>query len=783
MIARIGYWCYANRGKAVIAWIIAVIAFFALSGAAGSAFSNEFTSPDSESTDGFAMLQENFPEQGASINRGSIVFQADQGVDDPEVIAGMEELFELAAEEEGFQVISPYSPFGAQQVNADRTVAFATVNIALFVDQPASAEVGKELVEAIPDIDGLTVEIGGQVLAEFEPPETELIGLAFAIVVLIVSFGSVLAMGLPISVALAGVATGAAVVTLLSHIQQMPDFTTIIGVMIGLGVGIDYALFIVTRYREAHRAGLDRDQALFLAMDTAGRAVLFAGVTVVASLLGMLFIGLPFVSGLGIGAAATVFMTLIAALTLLPALIGYAGDRIELTRWRGLIAAGFVALALLAVGFGQPTLAAAPLLAALAVLLLGRFFGPLRAEVPHRAEKPLRETVPYRWSRALQARPWTALVAGAGILIVLALPLFGIRISFSDEGNFPEDTTTRRAYDLLADGFGPGFNGPMLIAIQAEAAADVEAVPGLQAALATTPGVQSVSPPFPSEIDPQAFLVQLIPRTAPQDEATEDLVRTLRDDVIPAAVSGTSLDVDVTGSVPGAIDFSGYMSGRTLYFFAAVLTISFLLLMAVFRSVLVPIKAVIMNTLSIASAYGVLVAIFQWGWLGGLTGIEPAPIEPWLPMMLFAIVFGLSMDYEVFLLSRIKEEYDRTGDAVNSVADGLASTARVISAAAAIMVVVFGSFLLEDDRAIKLMGTGLALAVFLDATFVRMLLVPATMELLGERNWWLPKWLDRLLPQLNVEGSEVPQTLDIHGDDGRPAVTEVEPVSVPGGGG
>ena len=405
-------------------------------------------------------------------------------------------------------------------------------------------------------------------------------------------------------------------------------------------------------------------------------------------------------------------------------------------------------------------LAAAAAVLAVAVLALGRVVKPLAAPVPRRAETPLRETFWYKWSHTLQARPWTALIAGTTILLVLASPILALRLAFADEGNFAEDTTTRQAYDLLADGFGPGFNGPMLITVEAGSAQSAALVGELQATLASTSGVQLVTPAFPSSVNSQAFLMQLIPTTAPQDEATEALVETLRDDVIPGVVGDSDLSVKVTGSVPASIDFSSFMAGRTLFFFAAVLFISFLLLMAVFRSLLVPVKAVLMNSLSIASAYGVVVALFQWGWLGGITGVQAAPIEPWIPMMLFAIVFGLSMDYEVFLLSRIKEEFEKTGDAVNSVADGLASTARVISAAAAIMVVVFGSFLLEVDRNIKLMGTGLAVAVFLDATFVRMILVPAAMELLGEKNWWLPKWLDRLLPELNVEGSEASREIE-----------------------
>jgi RND superfamily putative drug exporter len=373
----------------------------------------------------------------------------------------------------------------------------------------------------------------------------------------------------------------------------------------------------------------------------------------------------------------------------------------------------------------------------------------------------MRETFAYRWSRMVQARPWLALGAGTLLLLVLASPVTSLRLGFSDEGNFREETTTRRAYDLLAEGFGPGFNGPLLVTAVVGAPGERAALGPLLAALAVTPGVASVSPPFPSDLaSPQqadAFLIRVVPATAPQDEATSDLVERLRDVVVPAAAAGTSLSVSVTGTVAANIDFTDYLTGRLFLFFGAVLTLSFLLLMVVFRSLLVPLKAVVMNVLSIAAAYGIVIAIFQWGWFGGLLGIGGAPIEPFIPMMMFAIVFGLSMDYEVFLLSRVREEYDRSGDAVTSVSDGLASTAGVITAAAAIMAVVFGSFMFEDNRIVKLFGLGLAVAVLLDASVVRMLLVPAAMELLGERNWWLPAWLARALPVVHVEGQALEQ--------------------------
>jgi RND superfamily putative drug exporter len=557
------------------------------------------------------------------------------------------------------------------------------------------------------------------------------------------------------------VGVGASLVALISNLTTIPDFATTLGAMIGIAVGIDYALFIVTRYREGLHRGHAPEQAAVKAMDTAGRAVVFAGMTVVVSLLGMLLIGLEFISGLGIGAATTVAVTMVASITLLPALLGFAGHRIEVTRWRGIIAAGFVAVALLGLGLGiDVLLVGLPL--AVVVLIAGFAVRPLRKELPPRRAKPIRETLAYRWSRAIQAHPWRSVIGGTVVLLALAAPVLSLRLGFSDEGNYSEDTTTRQAYDLLAEGFGPGFNGPLVVTGTLSSPADAAALPALAEAIAADEGVAAASPALPDDpSDPVAFVVQVIPTTSPQDEATNQLVERLRDDVIPAAVDGTGLEVFVSGSVAASIDFTTYLADRLVLFIGVVLVLSFLLLMMVFRSVLVPLKAVIMNVLSIAAAYGVVVAIFQWGWLGSVFGIEPAPIEPFVPMMMFAIVFGLSMDYEVFLLSRVKEEWDRTRDAKNSVADGLAATARVITAAAAIMIVVFGSFLLEDDRIIKLFGTGLAVAVFLDATLVRMLLVPATMELLGERNWWLPGWLDRLLPRLDVEGHVDDEDLDL----------------------
>ncbi|MEZ5409778.1 MAG: MMPL family transporter [Acidimicrobiales bacterium] len=774
MYRSLGQWCFRQWKLVVGAWVLALVGVSIVAQAVGPAFDTTFEIPASESRDGFDVLNEHFGGQGSG-NPGSIVFRTapDLGVANPEVERVMTELFDYTTTlNPGLQLTSPYDenlprPQVAQVGPEAGNIAFASLNLSLDIDQVEGSEIGGDISAKADELlaeaglaDQVQVELGGAYLAGFEPPQTEAIGLGFAVIVLILAFGSVMAMGLPIGVAVAGVGTGIGIVNLLTNILPMPDFATTVGAMIGLGVGIDYALFIVTRYRGAMAAGRSPEDAVGLAMDTAGRAVVFAGLTVVVSLLGMLLIGLKFISGLGIGAASTVAVTMLASVTLLPALLGLVGHRVELSRVRGVVAAGLVAVGLFTFGIGVAPIAAAAFALAGVVLVLGSFVPGvktvLKRQVPHRPEKPLRETLPYRWSRMIQGHPWVALVAGAAVLLVLASPVLGLNMGFSDEGNFPEDTTTRKAYDLIAEGFGPGFNGPFVVTAVPTSADGAASLEGLQAAIAATDGVANASPPIPDNVqDPtaaEAFLIQIIPTTSPQDEATEHLVKHLREDVIPANSAG--LDVNVTGAVPSGIDFTTFLGARILLFFGVVLALSFLLLMAVFRSVVVPLKAVIMNVLSIAASYGVVVVIFQWGWGGQFLNIAGAPIEPFIPMMLFAIVFGLSMDYEVFLLSRVKEEYERTGDARNSVADGLASTARVISAAAAIMIVVFGSFMFENNRIIKLFGLGLSLAVLLDASFVRLLLVPATMELLGARNWWLPRWLDKILPNLNIEGTD-----------------------------
>ena len=754
---RLGAWCYERRKLVLGLWLAALVLVGVLSSAAGSAFRDEFTLPDVESKTGFDILDERFGGQGTG-QVGTIVYRAEQGVDDPAVRQAMQALFERAATiDDVVRVVSPYTEEGEGQISSEGPnagkIAYASVELPEDVDFDRANQIGKEILAAAPDIGGLRIELGGFIFAEFEEPSSEIIGLAFAIVILILAFGSVLAMGLPVGVALFGIGIGTMTITLLSKVLAIPDFTTFLGIMIGLGVGIDYALLIVTRYREQLHAGHTVRESVTIALDTAGRSVLFAGTTVVISLLGMLLMGVSFVRGLAVGAASVVAVTVTASLTLLPGLLGFAGEKIERTRWRGLVAAGLAAIALAGIGLKLTPLALGLPLAAL-VLVAGFFVRPLKREVRYRPAKPLAQTLAYRWSRGIQHRPWTAALAGALALLVLAVPVLGLRLGFSDESNYEEDTTTRQAYQLLVAGFGPGFNGPLLLVAELpEGAGDVD-LEAVNRAVAADPGVAFVSPPRLNDpADPRAAVWNLIPTSGPQDEATTDLVYRLRGDVLPSAERAIGTDVAVTGTVAVNVDFSEYLTERLPYFFGVVLALSFLLLLVVFRSLLVPLKAVVMNLLSISAAYGVVVALFQWGWLSDVTGVQPAPVEPWAPMMLFAIVFGLSMDYEVFLLSRVREEWRRSGDSRTSVADGLAATAKVITAAAAIMVVVFGSFILENDRIVKLMGTGLATAIFLDATIVRLLLVPATMELLGDRNWWLPRPLARLLPEIAVEGA------------------------------
>ncbi len=800
MFARMGTWCATRRWVVVAIWLAVLIGLGVAAQTAGSDIRSSFDLPELESTRGGDIFDANFDGVGTGA-RGTIVFRSDGPISNAALVAELEEFLAEVDSIDGSTVRSPFAPTGATQISSRGRyaghVAYADIELAGEPNRDSMEGFGTEVKGFAPTIEGTDIDYGGELFSTFEQPDSEMLGLAFAIFILILAFGSVMAMGLPVLVALGGIGAGTTIVLLASNLMTMPESTSTLGIMIGLGVGIDYALFIVTRYREQLRAGHPVEEAVGIAIDTSGRAVLFAGLTVVISLLGMLIMRIGFVNGLAVGSAVTVAATMVASLTLLPALLGFAGRHIEVTRWRGLLLAGGVAVALIGIGLALPAVSMVALVVAALVVVVSvfsalfKFSTPLSKTVPTTKDKPLRETFAYRWSRLVQARPWTVTIISSVVLLGLAIPMFSLRFGFGDDGNLPEDSTSRQAYDLLAAAFGPGHNGPLLLIATLPEGADPAVAQPVSDALAATPGVAEVTPAIPNTLelvnsDPPAeataVMWRVIPTTSPQDEATTELVHHLRDDVLPAATDDSGLDVLLTGFVAVTVDISDYLATRLPLFFVAVLGLSFLLLMVVFRSLLVPVKAVIMNLLSIGAAYGLTVAVFQWGWGSVIPafGISAAPVEPFLPMMLFAIVFGLSMDYEVFLLSRIREEWLRTGDANTSVADGLAATAKVISAAAAIMVFVFGSFMLETDRAVKIFGFGLAAAVLIDATIVRLLLVPATMELLGARNWWLPRWLERILPHVNVEGTTaevdeiLAQELDPHRGDERGEEREPE---------
>ena len=750
MLARLARFSFRRRRLMVFGiWLPVMLALGAVGGSVGD-YRTEFSLPNSEAKEVVdLMASAGLQEFGG--DRAQIVFTAPQGTQDPEVRAAMESLFADVDAIEGIDVVSPYSEEGAFFNSTTAPISFAQIAYEVTSQSEQLALAGRiqDLGAGIA-VPGLEIEYGGQLFAEFEFPPSEALGFLAAVIILLVAFGSVLAMGLPLGTAVFGLFSGIGIIGLTSTVFRMPEFATQMAAMIGLGVGIDYALFIVSRYRDNLHQGLGTEDSAVSAVDTSGRAVLFAGVTVMISLLGLFVVGLSFVRGLAVAGAIAVLSMMVASVTLLPALLGFAGERVERTT-RAAAAGVVVWVAASVVGVISHNWALLGAAVGLGVLVwLTRFLpfaGPMRSLLRERTPKPREQQFWYRWSRYVQRRPWRAFAGGSAILVVLALPLFDIRLGFGDTGNLPADYTARRAYDMVSDGFGPGFNAPLLL-VTDDPAADEAGIAAVTEAIAADPGV--ALPPAPQALSDTITIWTVFPTSSAQDEATTDLVNRLRSEVLPS----TGLDVKVGGFNAASVDFSGYLAGRLPYLIGGVLVLSFLILMLVFRSVLVPLKAVVMNLLSVGAAYGVIVAIFQWGWGRELIGVGKAgPVEAWAPMMLFAIVFGLSMDYEVFLLSRMKEEFDRTGDNDSAVADGLAVTARVITAAALIMVAVFSAFVLGYDRQLKLFGLGMAVAVFVDATVVRMVLVPATMSLLGARNWWLPAWIDRWLPRVNIEGS------------------------------
>ncbi|WP_367318171.1 MMPL family transporter [Streptomyces sp. HUAS ZL42] len=625
-------------------------------------------------------------------------------------------------------VLGTSDPAGALDAGGDTAVRGGLVSedgrIAVVrVQYPDQSRLSAEDLDALVDLGDrlraelpLRIEMGGNLFYVFSDPDggaSELIGLLAAAAILFLAFGSLVAAALPIGMAVFGLTVGVATMTVLAGVTDVPTFAPVLGSMVGLGVGIDYALFVLARHREYLARGLDPREAAGRAVATAGRPVVFAGGTVLVSILGLAVANVPFMTVGGLAVSIVVLTMVVASVTLLPAFLGAAGPR--------LARAGRIGRALQTRKLGR----------------LARRRDPAAGAAPAAGWR--------RWIGHVSRHPVPYAVGAAGLLLTATLPVLGLRVGLPDDGSLPHSRTERRAYDLVAEGFGPGTNGPLVIA--ADPAGDPGVLDRLVGAVAADPGIASVAP---THIDRATGIATLVvfPTTSPQEKATADTIARLRTEVLPTAIGHGPARAHVGGAAASLSDVGQRTSERLPVFVAAVLALSFLLLMLVFRSILVPLKAVLLNLLSIGAAYGIMVAVFQWGWGGALIGLEATvPIVSFIPMFLFAILFGLSMDYEVFLLSRVREEYLRTGDNGTAIVEGVSGTARIITSAALIMVAVFLSFAVAEDPSTKMFGLGLATAIFIDATVVRMVLVPATMTLLGRANWWLPRWLDRILPR------------------------------------
>ena len=744
---RLARWSTTHRLYVAIGWIVLLIAVNAIAQSAGTDYSNNFTLPNSGAQRAADLLQRSFPSQSG--DRDSIVYKVSSGsVLDPSVKARMSAMFAKVAKlPHVTSVISPYAGAAAgKAVSANRRIAFATV---VFDEKanllPTSAPERVVAVAQAAAKPGLDVQLGGQAIEATKKPGfgiSTAVGLLAAIVILLLTFGSLVSMGLPIITALLGLGTGLGVIALFTHVVDTPNFSSELAAMIGLGVGIDYALFILTRFREAYATRgptfQDVHESVFQAIDTAGRAVLFAGSTVVIALLGMMLLGVEFLYGVALSASIGVLLVMLASMTLLPALLSLAGRRVAAGSRRARARA-------------EARIAAAGATGGAATTAPGQ---------------PVAGGAWIRWSAFVQRRPWAIASVATLAMLAIAAPATALRLGSSDASNDPANQTTHKAYDLLAEGFGEGFNGPLLVVAkfpnpQREAVANavVRTAVGtndgplqqLRAAIARTPGVVSVAP---AKVNPAGDVatITVYPHSSPQAYATTQLVSRLREHVIPPLAAHDGMTVYVGGVTAGAVDFANTLSRKLPLFIGVVVLLSALLLMIVFRSLVIPLQAAVMNLLSIGASLGVIVAIFQWGWLGSLMGTQQGPIESFIPVMLFAIVFGLSMDYEVFLVSRMHERWRHTRDNERAVAEGLALTGRVVTAAAAIMVCVFLSFVLGEERVIKEFGLSLASAVFLDALVVRCMLLPATLNIIGRITWSFPAALDRLLPRISVEG-------------------------------
>lgn len=718
-MAALARWCVRHRLVAVLLWLLALGGTAAAAAAVGSAYSNNYEVPGTESDRATKLLAAGFPDLGGDSDTVVWHTPADQKVRSAAVEQTMTETLGKIAELPGVATVtSPYTDRGAAQISADGRTAYATVTFRDQIDSLDQAQ-AQAVVDTAKDAeavgpDGLDVELGGGAigLTESKSAKTaEIVGVAVAAVVLFLAFGSLAASLLPIATAVVSVGTAYAGIVLLGHFMTVADFAPMLGTLIGLGVGIDYALFIVTRHRKGLKRGLPVAEAAERAVATTGRAVVFAGATVCIALLGMLILRLSFLNGVAIAASLTVILTVAASVTLLPALLSFIGPRALSRRERRRLAER----------------------------------GP-EPEVP--------TGLAARWSAFVERHPKLLGGIAVAVIALLAIPTLSLHLGTSDQGNNPSSATTRQAYDLLADGFGPGVNGPLTLVTEVQGAADRLALDNLGATLKSTPGVSSVSPVTYDDSGSAAFLT-VVPDSSPQSQQTSDLVDRLRSDVLPKAQTDTSLDVHVGGVTAGYDDFAEIIVGKLPLFVGVVIGLGCVLLLLAFRSVGIPLKAAVMNVAAVAAAFGVVVAVFQWGWGSELMGLGRAgPIEPFLPVIMVSVLFGLSMDYQVFLVSRMYEEWLETGDNRVAVRVGLAETSRVINSAAVIMISVFLAFVLSGDRVIAMFGIALAAAVALDAFVLRTLLVPALMHMLGGANWWLPERLDRWLPRISIEVPE-----------------------------
>jgi RND superfamily putative drug exporter len=706
MLARLADLAYRRRGRMVLAWIVALVVIVGLGSSLAGEYNADYNTPGSESKAASELTEQRFG--GYSGQEIYVVWKDQDGARSGGAREGVNAFLEQAKQVDHIAAETPI------RVSEDGTIGATTLPLTV-PGWDVPKEDGEKLIAAAEENsgDGLQIKLGGDpIYAAQEASSPEGLGFLGAAIVLLIAFGSVVAAGLPLVIALVGLGiTSGGLILLLANVVDVPDWTTAVSGLIGIGVGIDYALLVLTRFRAALNAGKDRHDAVVEAVTTAGRSVVIAGGTVVIAVLGLLLTGLPYMYGVAIAASLAVLVVMLAAISLLPALLSYLGPRVDRLR----------------------------------IPLLGR---TLKTE--GNGESPAA-----RWSHAVQRRPWLAAIVATAILLLLAAPAIGMRLGFPDAGNDPPDTMTRQAYDLNAEGFGPGTNGPLVIAADLPDESGRAEIDGLADRLRSEEGVAFVADPQINR-EGNAAMLTVIPSSSPQDAETEDLVNRLRGDVVPEELGGTGITAEIGGVTAALEDQSDYVTDRMPVFIAGVVGLSFLLLLVAFRSPLISLKASIMNLLSVGAAYGVMTLVAKGGTVGGLIGIDhEVPIAPFMPVMMFAILFGLSMDYEVFLVSRIREEYLKDGDTRRAVADGLAKTARVITAAAAIMVVVFLAFLAAPDTFLKLFGIGLASAIFLDATLVRMVLVPAVMQLLGDRNWWIPNWMERFLPRLDLEPAGV----------------------------